>query len=95
MSFEVYPNIFAMVCSLFAMIILVRLVPRIGGSFGRMIKMLVAGIFFSVFLHAAAELAEVFGLMPSEVLMPLMGLLLTIGSVTFIAAGVIGLKSLE
>lgn len=95
MNPEAIPNIIAMISSLAAMLMLLKVIPKIGGSIGRMIKMLVAGIFCSVFLHAGVELAEVFALIGEAALMPIMGTLLTVGSFAFIIAGWIGIKSFE
>ncbi|MBI5196103.1 MAG: hypothetical protein HZA10_07255 [Nitrospirae bacterium] len=92
---EIIPGIIAMISSLIAMVMLSRVIPIIGGSIGRMIKMMVTGIFFSVFLHAGFELAAGFGLISEGSLMIIMGILITAGAIAFIAAGNIGIKSLK
>ncbi|MBI4680204.1 MAG: hypothetical protein HY753_03055 [Nitrospirae bacterium] len=92
---EIIPGLIALISSLIAMIMLLKVVPVIGGSIGRMIKMMVAGIFFSVFLHAGVELAAGFGLISEGPLMIIMGILITAGAVAFISAGSIGIKSLK
>jgi hypothetical protein len=84
------PNAVAMLASAAAMALLAKLVPRIGGQFGWVLKLMIVGVFFSVFLHAGVELAECFGAVSSEWLMSTMGVLLTIGSISFCAAGVLG-----
>ncbi len=92
---EIIPNVIAMICTFVAMIMLGRIFPKIGGSIGRMIKLIIVGLFFSLFLHAGFELAEAFHLLGENILMPIMGILMSIGSIALIAAGWVGLKSLE
>lgn len=94
-SGEILPNILAMISSFGAMILLGMVIPRIGGSLGKMLKLLIVGIFFAVFIHAAAELARLYGIIGDDVLMPMMGMLLTIGSVFFAVGGFVGLKALK
>lgn len=89
------PNIIAMISSFAAMIILGMVAPKIGGSIGSMLKLLIAGIFFAVFTHAGVELAKAYGLLGEGVFMQIMGTLLTTGSICFIIAGIIGLKALK
>jgi hypothetical protein len=89
------PNALAMLASAIAMASLAALAPRIGGQLGWVIKLMILGVFFSVFLHAGAELAEMFGAVSPERLMATMGVLLTIGSISFCAAGVLGVRALR
>ena len=88
-------NTLALLGSLIAMISLSMMIPRIGGSIGLVLKLLIAGIFFSVFIHAAIEFAVIYKLLPEQSLMPVMGTLLFIGSLFFIFAGILGNKSLR
>jgi hypothetical protein len=93
---EALPNVAAMVTSLAAMIALSLVVPRIGGQIGWMVRLIVVGVFFSVFLHAALELAaETTDVVSPRMLMLMMGVLVSLGSVSFCAAGVVGLRALR
>jgi len=92
---EILPNVLAMISSFIAMILLGLVAPKIGGVLGRMLKLLIAGIFFAVFLHAGVELAQLYGAVDEAVFLPIMGALLTIGSALFMVAGLVGLKSLK
>jgi len=89
---EILPNVLAMISSFAAMLLLGMIAPKIGGILGAIIKLLIAGIFFAVFAHASLELASVYGMVNEAELMPMMGWLLTIGSVFFMLAGLLGLK---
>lgn len=89
------PNFLALATSLTAVILLVRVVRRIGGEIGAALRLLSLGVFLSVFLHAAAELAEIFGLLTPEVLMVVMGALVTCGSLAFCAGGIVALRALR
>jgi len=89
------PNVLALVTSLAAVLLLAQVIRRIGGSIGAALKLLSLGVFLSVFLHAAAELAEIFGLLSPDLLMVVMGLLVTGGSLAFCAGGLVALKALR
>lgn len=89
------PNVLAMVTSLAAMVSLGLVIPRLGGQIGSVLKLVIVGVFFSVFLHAAVELAEVLGLLGPDVLMVAMGSLVTVGSLSFCAAAFVGLRALR
>jgi len=91
---EIIPNILALFGSLISMIVLSTLIPKIGGSIGLVLRFLILGIFFSVFIHAGAELARAYSLLSEKALMGFMGILLSLGSLFFIIAGIIGIKSL-
>jgi len=84
-----------LVSSFVAMIFLSMGIPKIGGSFGKMLKLLISGIFLAVFAHAGFELLGAYGVINEEFLMKIMGLLLSLGSVCFIVAGYVGLKALK
>lgn len=92
---EVIFNFLALIGSFISMILLGMIIPKIGGSIGLLLKMLIVGVFFSVFIHAAIELAAIYNLLPGQVLMPTMGVLLSVGSLFFILAGIIGINSLK
>ncbi|RMH69377.1 MAG: hypothetical protein D6675_12705 [Gemmatimonadetes bacterium] len=93
---EMLPNIVAMISSLIAIFLLYKLTQKVhGGSLEKMVKLLSIGIFFSVFIHAGFELAEVFGFLSIALLRYVMGGLISIGSICFIIAAWIGLKSFE
>jgi hypothetical protein len=96
MSYSSLPNVVAMVASLAAMAALTSLALRMsGGQFAAVLKLVTVGVFFSVFLHAGAELAEMFDLLGARRLMNVMGILLSVGSVAFCAAGVLGVRALR
>jgi hypothetical protein len=89
------PNALAMIASAAAMVLLATLIPRIGGQLGWVMKLMILGVFFSVFLHAGVELAQIFGAVAPERLMATMGFLLTIGSISFCAAAALGVRALR
>ncbi len=91
----IIPNILALIGSSISMIVLTMLIPKIGGSIGLMLRLLITGIFFSVFVHSGAELAQTYNLLSEHALMQIMGALLSIGSLFFILAGIVGIKSLK
>ena len=93
--FEYGANIAAMVFSFIAMITLFRVSAKMGGAIGKMIKIVTGGIFLSVFCHAAFELSAVAGMINEEVLFPVMGSLLTLGSAAFVWGSWGALKSLD
>ncbi|HAJ57506.1 MAG TPA: hypothetical protein DCL35_07035 [Candidatus Omnitrophica bacterium] len=95
MHTESIVNIIAMICSLIAMIQFAIAAPKIGGTVGKILKLLVVGIFFSVFTHAAVELACAYNFIAENDIMPIMGALITFGSLFFIAAGSIAIKTFK
>jgi hypothetical protein len=92
---EILPNLIAMCCSLIAMIELIIVAMKIGGVMGKILKLVTVGIFFSIFDHAAFELASVLNLISEHQLMHTMGIFITLGSLFFIAAGTIGIKNFK
>lgn len=92
MSGVILPNILAMISSFVAIVLLAVVILKVGGSLGVVLKLLSAGIFFAVFAHAGIELASIYGIVAEELLMPVMGALLTAGSILFMIAGLYGLK---
>lgn len=91
----IIPNILALIGSSISMIVLSMIIPKIGGSIGLVLRFLIIGIFFSVFIHSAAELAQIYNLLSENILMWIMGVLLSLGSLFFILAGIIGIKNLS
>lgn len=89
------PQLLALLTSLASVILLALVIRRIGGQIGAALKLISLGVFLSVFLHAAAELAEVFGLIPGDFLMAVMGVLVTSGSIAFCAGSVVALRALR
>ncbi|MFL5303211.1 MAG: hypothetical protein ACJ79R_23020 [Anaeromyxobacteraceae bacterium] len=90
------PNIVAMFASIAAMASLSHFAARMsGGQFAAVAKLVALGVFLSVFVHAGVELAEMFGLIDAQVLMVLMSFLLSAGSASFCAAGILGVKALR
>lgn len=92
---SIVPNIVAMISSLIAMVMLGMVAPKLGGALGTMLRLLIGGIFFAVFIHAGFELAEGFGLLSEGLLLKIMGVLLSIGSLSFILAAWTGLRALR
>lgn len=92
---EILPNIVALIGTFITMIVLSLVATKIGGVLGKMVKLLIVGIFFSVFLHSGFEVAGAYHMINEEALMRVMGGLLTIGSIFFIYAGLVGLKALK
>lgn len=87
MDIHIVPNILALVLSLIAAIVLVQFAAKMrGGQLAIVINLIVAGITLSVTLHAAAEMAEIYGLLPEGILFKIMGTLLSLGSALFIVA---------
>ncbi|PIQ90318.1 MAG: hypothetical protein COV71_05175 [Candidatus Omnitrophica bacterium CG11_big_fil_rev_8_21_14_0_20_41_12] len=85
----------AVVSSTVAMILLRLVAIKIGGHLGKMLKFLLVGIFFAVFVHSIAELADVFNIISGYTLMITMGILLTLGSTCFICASYFGFKAIK
>lgn len=92
---HVLPSLLALLASTAAIATLAFMSRRIGGQIGRSLRLVVAGVFFSVFLHAGAELADALGLIPPDTLLALMAGLVTLGSVSFFAAGILGVRALR
>lgn len=89
---DVLPNLLALVFSLVAVVVLAIVAVKVGGLIGTMLKCLVAGIALAVMVHAGVELLATLGAVSETTLMLVMGVLLTIGSAFFLAAGYVGLK---
>ena len=95
MIFENIANISAMVFSSIAMLILLKVASVLGGVIGKSIKYITLGIFFAVFCHSGFELIAVFELISENYLFPVMGTLLTAGSIMFSWAGYVALKEVR
>lgn len=85
----------AAVSSTVAMILLRLVAIKIGGYLGKMLKFLLVGMFFAIFVHSVAELAEVFNIISENTLMIIMGILLSLGSACFICASYFGFKAIK
>ncbi len=85
----------ALVSSTVAIFLLRLVAVKIGGYLGKMLKFLLAGIFFAIFVHSLAELAEVLNIISGNTLMVIMGILLTLGSICFICASYFGFKAIK
>ena len=94
MNIWLISNIAAMAFSSIGLIMLgvVLIKFKIGGTIGTVLKFTISGIFFSVLVHAAFELLAALGLVEEKSLLPVMGVLLTIGSFLFILGSFIALK---
>jgi hypothetical protein len=91
---EILPNLIAFIASFTAAIMLLMLAYKMrGGRIGKVVNLLVAGILLSVTVHAVFELASIFNIISGDALFIIMGTLLSVGSLFFIAAGVVGLKN--
>ncbi|WP_211829890.1 hypothetical protein [Kistimonas asteriae] len=95
MDFEYIANTAAMLFSSIAMVVLLKVASQFGGVIGKTLKFITAGIFMSVFCHAGFELLAVMELINEELLFPVMGTLLTVGSISFVWGGWIAIKSLD
>ncbi len=90
---EIVLNMTAMIAAFIAMCYLGIVVSKIGGSIGMMLRFLILGIFLAVFVHAGFELATAFGFIDDSFSKTITAVLLTLGSVSFIAGGSIGARS--
>lgn len=95
MLIENIANTAAMFFSSIAMVTLIIAAYKIGGFIGSAVKFLSGGIFLSVFCHAGFELLAVFGMIDEEALFPVMGALLTAGSIAFVWAGFTVIKNID
>ncbi|KOR29076.1 hypothetical protein TI05_15740 [Achromatium sp. WMS3] len=93
MMIEMLVNILAILCSSLAMFQLSFLALKMQGqAISKVFNYLVLGIFFSVFVHASVELIATFGVFKENILMLIMGGLITLGSIFFVIAGIEGSK---
>jgi hypothetical protein len=92
---EIVLNATSMITALIAIFYLARIILKIGGSIGVMLKFLIAGIFLAVFVNAGFELAMAFGAISGGFANTVTAVLLTLGSVAFIIGASIGIKSIE
>lgn len=88
-------NATSMITALIAMCYLARIILKIGGSIGMMLKFLIAGIFLAVFVNAGFELAMASGAISGEFANTVTAVLFTLGSLAFIVGTSIGIKSIE
>ncbi len=90
---EILPNTIAALASLIASVLLIKLALAMkGGSLSSVMNYTVIGIILAVCLHAFFELAAQTGLVNEAIVFPVMGTLLTVGSLSFIVAGYKGLR---
>lgn len=89
------PNLLALLSSLLAVVALAVVARKLGGGLGHMLRLLLLGIFLSVFIHSGVELAQTVGLLDERTLMQSMGILISLGSVSFCAAAWVGLRTLR
>jgi hypothetical protein len=88
-------NILTMLFSIIAIVLLVQLSIKVGGSVGKILKLIVAGIFFSTIFHQIFGFLSTYGFISHGVFESFMGTLLGIGSILFIIAGVVGIKEFK
>ena len=91
----VLSNIIALLLVLWAMILLIVAAKIIGGQVGKVFKLLVLGIFFSVFIHSVVELIGYFSFIDGKRLLFIMGVLISLGGIFFISAGILALKKFK
>jgi hypothetical protein len=87
--------IIAVVFSSIGVILLAIAATKIGGLVGKVIHLLIAGIFLAVTVHAGFELVQQLGFLSKEQLDIVMGMLITIGSMFFIASGILAVKKFK
>lgn len=95
MEFDTIANVIAMGASFVGVIMLGKVSAKVGGVIGSCLKLVVVGIFFSIFIHAGVEMLAAYDLMDEEVLLPIMGVLLSLGSVIIAYAGYTTAKKLQ
>lgn len=89
------PSIVAMIFSAVVMVQLSITAYKVGGAVGMILKLLTAGIFFAVFLHAGIEFLERLGLIKDEYFSLIMSIMISFGSVFFLIAGHIAFKTFK
>lgn len=88
MNYEILFNIAAMVLSFIAMIFLISVsIAARGGGFSKSLNFIIIGITLAVFVHAGFELVASFGLLNDEILLLIMGTLISLGAVFLIVGG--------
>ena len=92
---EMIPNVVAMALSGAALVLLRTVQGKLGGGVGSMLRWIVLGVFLSVFLHASVELSQALNILSADTTLVIMGLLLSVGSVCFCVAGVVGSRALS
>ena len=95
MFMQMLPNFIALIFSLTATVTLLAASKKIGGFVKQVLVLLMGGIFLSVTAHAAFELAAAFGVFTEDQLLPIMGTLLSVGSMFFIAAAVLAVRKFK
>ncbi|WP_281648728.1 hypothetical protein [Parendozoicomonas sp. Alg238-R29] len=95
MDVEQFANIAVMLFSSVAMVILLNVASKLGGAVGQMLRGITFGIFMSVFCYSAFQMAAYLGLVDSEVMFPIMAVLLAFGSLTFVLSAYNGLNGIE
>ncbi|MTI11843.1 hypothetical protein [Sansalvadorimonas verongulae] len=95
MDVEQFAYIAVMLFSSVAIIILLNVAGKLGGSVGQMVKGISFGIFMSVFCYSAFHIGGYLGLVDEEVLFPIMAVLLAFGSLAFVLSAYNGLNNIE
>ncbi|WP_419536730.1 hypothetical protein [Endozoicomonas sp.] len=93
MEIELLANSTALLLSFVGVIILGCASVQIKNSTGKGLKVITAGIFLSVFCHAGFEMLALLDMIAEDTLFPVMGSLLSIGSLAFAIGGLIILNS--
>lgn len=95
-SIQILANITAVLFSFTGIISLFSFSRKlVGDTFSNVIKLIVWGIFFAVFIHSIVELLDATKIINEDTVAPLMSLLLSIGSAFFAFAGRAGLKIIK
>ena len=97
MEFEAIANVLALLFSLVGIVLLVVVLVKfkIAGTIGKFFKWMIVGIFLAVVVHAAFELAAIYNVINEQALFPVMGTLLSIGSLCFIIGSWIALRDFK
>ena len=95
MEIEFLANTTALLLSFVGVIIMGLVSFQMKNSIGKGLRIITAGVFLSVFCHAGFELMALLGLIDEEMLLPVMGTLLSIGSLAFTGGGLIILDNID
>jgi light-regulated signal transduction histidine kinase (bacteriophytochrome) len=84
---ELFPSLIAVLFSIIGLISLFTLARKLGGDMGKILLLINTGVFFGVGIHALFEFLTVSQIYKGELIFSIMSLLLSIGSIFFLIAG--------
>ena len=93
MEIEFLANTTALILSFVGVTILGCASFQMSNSVGKGLQIITAGIFLSVFCHAGFEVMALLDMIDEEIFFPVMGSLLSIGSLGFAVGGLMILNS--